>query len=99
VVKDLKEIYKQSYQNRFFSSFTEVCNKFLSDAAVNDNPPLLGCFAMAGPVHNNQVKMSNVPEIWRKDPTVPTADGDELAKTLGIKRIILVNDFVGTGYG
>lgn len=66
-------------------------NFLFNDAKTNDKLPVVGCFAVAGPVQENKVKFTNRGE-W-------TIDGDEIAKTLGIRKISLVNDFLAVGYG
>lgn len=46
--------------------------------------------AVAGPVANNRVEFTN--NAW-------SIDGDALAKKMGIGQVVLMNDFVASGYG
>jgi glucokinase len=52
--------------------------------------PLTVCLACAGPIVNNTVSFTN--RAW-------VIDGTALAKTMGLRKVDLVNDFVGMGYG
>lgn len=52
--------------------------------------PQLACLAIAGPVVNNTAYMTNL--AWQ-------LQAEEMATTLNIPRIQLINDFVAVGYG
>ena len=63
---------------------------FLAEAAVS-KPPVTACLAVAGPVKNNVVRFTNR-DTWE-------IDGDQIGEELGIKKVVLINDFVAAGYG
>ncbi|MGA9381335.1 MAG: glucokinase, partial [Phormidium sp.] len=52
--------------------------------------PEKACFAIAGPIVNNSVKLTNL--VW-------FLDAEHLQEELGIAKISLINDFVAVGYG
>jgi glucokinase len=82
-------IFKKAYQNQAFASFADIVTAFLKEANVS-TAPVAACFAVAGPVAHNRVCFTNI--NW-------TLDGELLSKDLGIKSVLLVNDFVAQGYG
>ena len=61
---------------------------FLKDVKIY---PVSACFAVAGPVQNRRVIFTNLND-W-------VIDADEVSRTLGIRKVSLVNDFVAVGYG
>ena len=83
-------IFQKSYANENFSSFKAALQHFISESGIK-RPPLTACFAVAGPVTNNSVSFTNR-DSW-------SIEGDDIAKTFGIKVVKLVNDFVAVGYG
>lgn len=90
-------LHKETFANEAFGSFQQVLDTFLDrvsklkwitpDMSVK---PITVCLACAGPIVNNTVSFTN--RAW-------VVDGDALAKNMGIKKVELVNDFVGMGYG
>jgi glucokinase len=88
-------VFTKYYKNEDFSSFSGVVDTFLHDAA-EASPKASGvvfgaCFAVAGPVKNNQARMTN-----RGDWVISAVD---LERHFNIKRVKLVNDFVANGFG
>jgi len=81
--------FENRYMNENFASFVHVVKQFLSDAHCQQLPTT-ACFAVAGPVDSNSVSFTN--RGW-------TIYGDQLATELGIKKVVLINDFVANGYG
>ena len=75
------------YKNSLFSSLREILSTFLGDL---DEMPARACFGVAGPVHDNRVRMTNLD--W-------TIDGRKLADHFAIDRVLLVNDLVATTAG
>jgi glucokinase len=63
--------------------------RFLQEAGGHH--PETACFAVAGPVQENVVVLTNI-QGW-------TIDGFRLEQDLDIKRVKVINDFSGIGYG
>jgi glucokinase len=78
------------YQNESFVSFKQTLQAFFNDFGIK-TPPTTACFAVAGPVDRNSVKLTNR-DGW-------DIVGDDIAATFGIKKVQLINDFVAVGYG
>ena len=47
---------------------------------------------IAGPISNNQVKLTNIPH-W------PKLDGNQMAKDLNFNSFVFINDFTAAGFG
>ncbi len=76
-----------TYDSRAFSRFDEI----LRDFCERQRPNLAaGCIGIAGPVRNNRCRATNLP--W-------TVDGAELAHSLGLRELRLINDLEAVGYG
>jgi glucokinase len=85
-------IWTKTYQNTNFDTFADVLRSFFKEAGVReDHPPITACIAVAGPVSNNAVTMTN------RDGWVIT--GDSVTKAFGIREVSLINDFLAIGYG
>lgn len=80
---------QQDYASQQFDGLVPVAQKFLQDNAA-ENKPDRACFAVAGPVHDDRVKITNLP--WQIDSV-------SLSESLGIEKISLINDFESVGYG
>jgi len=78
------------YMNMDFSSFSAIVREFLNDASLSDSP-VAACFAIAGPVNNNSAELTN--RAW------PRIDGNKMAIEFGIRKVVIVNDFIAVGYG
>jgi glucokinase len=76
-----------TFRNREFSGLEQVLARFLEP---ENAPPLRACFGIAGPVHANRVRMTNL--NW-------SMDGEQLAEKLGAEQVLLVNDLVATAAG
>ena len=74
-----------------YESLEKLINKFLSGIEKKHKPEY-AVMGMPGPVENNHlITLPNIPH-WKLE------DGDELAKKLGFKKLLFINDFVGNGY-
>jgi glucokinase len=82
-------LLKKTYSNQNFKCFEDILRTFLKEAHI-DSPPTVACFAVAGPVRNNIVRFTNR-DNWE-------IDGDRICVEFGMKRVLLVNDFVALGY-
>lgn len=83
-------IFDKKYSNDDYASLLEVIQLFLKESKTTAKPTT-ACLAVAGPVANNQAKLTNR-SSW-------VIDGQELGKELGMERIRVINDFVAMGYG
>jgi glucokinase len=79
----------KQYQNFRYDTFNSLLIEFLKEAKCID-PPTVACLAVAGPVKNNRVALTN--RQW-------IIDGSELEEACGIRRVQVVNDFLAQGYG
>ncbi len=69
------------------ATFEEIVTKFLEGNSI---VPSILSIGVAGPVSDNQVKLTNV--AWE-------LDGNQLQHNLGIDRVVLINDLEATAYG
>ena len=90
----LKPIRDQKFPAGDFGSLDEVVKKFLagddSGGPHNREEIAAACFGVPGPVREGRLKLTNLP--W-------TLDAHEIAKSLGIQHIFLINDLEANGYG
>jgi len=92
-------IYSKKYMNQDYETFLCILQDFLissnSNSLGNRNkirPSLhVGCIAVAGPVDNNVVELTN--RNW------PPINGSELATHFNFDKILIINDFMAMGYG
>lgn len=78
---------QQRFLARDYSSLEQILDEFLRQTRER---PAAAAFGVAGPVVDNQVRLTNRP--WM-------VDGNSLAAHLGLHRVILFNDLEATGYG
>ena len=76
-----------TYRNAAYDSPAAMISEFL---AANDSRPDHACFGVAGPVHDNRVRLTNLD--W-------FIDGEKLRRQFGLKSVSLVNDLVATAMG
>lgn len=82
---DFTIIRQQSFHSKDYSSLTDVIKQF----SGNDEIPDTICFAVAGPVINGNVKLTNL--SWR-------LDSNSISKELG-KKLVFINDLEANAYG
>ena len=84
----------QERSERFVSAdwddFATLVNHFLSSGEPGEIRPSHACFAVAGPVRNGRVKLTNLP--WLLEEA-------DLAKRCRLEQLALVNDFAVLIYG
>jgi len=94
----LKPVRDQKFPAPEFATLDAVVEKFLTgdpngtaaqDTAERDQI-VAACFGCPGPVRDGRLKLTNLP--W-------TLDQRDLAKSLGIEHIFLINDLEANGYG
>ena len=78
---------QERYRSMEWSDFGAMVETFLEEAHAR---PSHGCLAIAGPVLDGRVSLTNLP--WRLDE-------QELSTRLGLERLELVNDFAVQIYG
>jgi glucokinase len=94
----LKPVRDQKFPAPEFATLDAVVEKFLtgdpSGTAVEDTAErsqiVAACFGCPGPVRDGRLKLTNLP--W-------TLDQRDLAKSLDIQHIFLINDLEANGYG
>jgi len=94
----LKSIRDEKFPAPDFATLDAVVEKFLtgdpSGTAAEDTAErsqiVAACFGCPGPVRDGRLKLTNLP--W-------TLDQRDLAKSLGIQHIFLINDLEANGYG
>ena len=81
-------VREQIYASRQYPDLVPIVKVFLQNNA--DPLPEAACFAVAGPVRDQQARVTNLP--WLLKST-------QLKKALSIDRLALINDFQAVGYG
>ncbi|MGC4035989.1 MAG: glucokinase [Chitinophagaceae bacterium] len=76
---------QQSFHSKDYSSLSDVIKKFAEENAI----PNTICFAVAGPVVQGNVKLTNLP--WQ-------LNSNAISKELG-KKIVFINDLEANAYG
>jgi glucokinase len=85
-------------ENKYFLSFNfqnvyELLTQFLKPYKGTPNYPRYAVFGVPGPIKNNTVLQFTNVIHWN------SINGEELAKTMGIEKIVFLNDFVANGFG
>tara|TARA_R110002073_G_scaffold180366_1_gene338714 strand:- start:28 stop:1062 length:1035 start_codon:yes stop_codon:yes gene_type:complete len=80
------EYTERCYDSAAYSSFTDMLKDFLDTAGIH-NHPSTACFAVAGPIVAQRVKLTNLP--W-------FIDASDIATKFLISSVILINDFEAT---
>jgi glucokinase len=75
----------ERYQAKDYSGLEEIVKDFLGAFTVT-----AACFGVPGPVRDGRLRLTNLP--W-------TLDSRELAVSLGINHVFLINDLEANGYG
>jgi glucokinase len=92
----LKPVREQKFPAHDFATLESVVETFLAGGSADGGKPFragdiaAACFGCPGPVRNGRLKLTNLP--W-------TLDQHDLALTLGIEHIFLINDLEANGYG
>lgn len=89
---EVERVVEERYVSAEFDDFAALVRRFRREAR-NREPISAICLAVAGPVEGNEehqhTRLTNLP--W-------TLDTKELADTLEIPRVALINDFAGIAY-
>jgi glucokinase len=86
----LKVLAQQSYPSQEFGDLVPIVHQFLQEEGQDWGYPERACFAIAGPVEQNEAKLTNL--IWH-------LQGDRLEEELHLQQVSLINDFAAVGYG
>ncbi|SEJ58530.1 glucokinase [Pseudomonas linyingensis] len=76
----------QTLASRKHADFSSLLRAFL----LSGEHPQAACIALAGPLEHQRVQLTNLP--W-------SLDAAELAESLGLRQVELVNDFVAQAHG
>jgi len=85
-----KLLFKKKYKSSNWDSFDLILEDFLKNECKNIAHPSTACFAVAGPLSNNNAKITNL--SWH-------ISCNELKKKFKFKSCELVNDFAVQIYG
>ncbi len=86
----LRWVRDQKYPAAEYSSLDIVVKEFLGQDADRKQEIVAACFGCPGPVRDGRLKLTNLP--W-------TLDARDMAKSLAIEHIFLINDLEANGYG
>jgi glucokinase len=81
----LKHARDERYPAKEYSGLEEIVKEFLGGETVT-----AACFGVPGPVRDGRLRLTNLP--W-------TLDSRELAASLAIPHVFLINDIEANGYG
>ena len=81
----LQYVRDERYAAKEYSGLEEIVREFLGANRVN-----AACFGVPGPVRNGRLRLTNLP--W-------TLDSRDLAESLSIDHVFLINDLEANGYG
>ena len=81
-------LLQKSYSSANYAGLAEILDEFMQEAGVFNISAV--CLALAGPVSERKVKLTNLP--WE-------VDADALAGRFSIPRISFINDFEAVGHG
>jgi glucokinase len=79
-----RQLLSERHRNREAAGFDDLMEKFLARCG---QLPSFAVIAVAGPVRDGRVRMTNLGWLL---------DGDALAKRFSLNRVILINDLVAT---
>lgn len=86
----LRWLRDQKYPAAEYPSLDAVVKEFLNQEEGRRHEIVAACFGCPGPVRDGRLKLTNLP--W-------TLDARDLAKSLAIEHIFLINDLEANGYG
>jgi len=85
-----KLLFKKKYKSSDWDSFELILEDFLKNECKNINHPSYACFAVAGPLCNNNAKIINL--SWN-------ISGNKLKNKFKFEQCELINDFAVQIYG
>ncbi len=81
-------LHEQVYASQQYPDLLPIVKDFLQHHP--DIHPAAACFAVAGPIRQQEARVTNLP--WR-------LDAGEMEKSLAMDKVTLFNDFQAAGYG
>jgi glucokinase len=89
---NIQVYYEHLYPSRDYASFSDVLRDFLNEPKVAeiDGNPAAACFAVAGPIAQQKVSVTNLPWLM---------DAEALAREFSIPVVKLINDFKAVASG
>jgi len=90
VADKMKIIANLHYKNKNYSHFTDIIDAFFLETKITVGAITSACFAVAGPVINERVNVTNLPWV---------ISTEEIKNKLKIAKVELINDFMAIGYG
>jgi len=87
---ELKVLAQQNYKGIEYPNLTTIIRAFLDTSGDSSRVFHSLCLAVAGPIEQDMVKVTNLP--W-------TISKSELSEDLKIEKVALINDFQAVGYG
>ena len=84
----LKAVRDERFAAQEFASLDAVVKTFLANGSTKEI--VAACFGCPGPVRDGRLKLTNL--AW-------TLDARELARSLAIEYVFLINDLEANGYG
>ncbi|ASK78677.1 glucokinase [Paraphotobacterium marinum] len=80
----------KKYKGADFSSLAEVLKVFIVESGIEVTSIKSACIAVAGPVKNGEVELTNLPWIVTEE---------QMKEVLQIEKVKLINDFESIGFG
>ena len=91
---DQHELVDNKYLLSFnFKNVHDLLTQYLAPFKGTPNYPRFAVFGVPGPIKNNTVLQFTNVQHWN------SVNGEELAKAMGIEKVVFLNDFVANGYG
>lgn len=87
---EMKVIASAHYDNKNFTDFLSIIDAFFAKTKVKQTEITSVCFAVAGPVIDGKVNLTNLPWI---------ISSDDIKNKLKLAQVCLINDFMSIGYG
>ncbi len=87
---NIKEIFSKTYKSSESSEFINIVLQFVKEANINLKDIYSSCLAVAGPVVNNSIEVTNLPWFIRES---------DLQAALENPKVKLLNDFSANAYG
>lgn len=89
---EIREQWVQHYNSHAYTAFSDILRHFLNKSRITKiiSCPVAACFAIAGPVVEQQSKLTNLP--WLMDAAAIKAE-------FSIPRVKLINDFEAAALG
>ena len=82
-------LFSGTFDSASCARFPDLINTFLAEAGSKGLTPEAGCFAVAGPVVNQRVRMTNARFV---------VDAKEIQKNTSLRDVLIINDFEAVAY-